>query len=84
MDVDEEALGIFKQNLDDVELSNVDLLQCNVTQLKQLLNSRNKFDTAIMNPPFGTKHIKSTLLFLNFTNNQKKNIQTFETIFRFI
>nr|XP_033800055.1 methyltransferase-like protein 5 isoform X1 [Geotrypetes seraphini]XP_033800058.1 methyltransferase-like protein 5 isoform X1 [Geotrypetes seraphini]XP_033800059.1 methyltransferase-like protein 5 isoform X1 [Geotrypetes seraphini]XP_033800060.1 methyltransferase-like protein 5 isoform X1 [Geotrypetes seraphini]XP_033800061.1 methyltransferase-like protein 5 isoform X1 [Geotrypetes seraphini]XP_033800062.1 methyltransferase-like protein 5 isoform X1 [Geotrypetes seraphini] len=56
-DLDEDALEIFKANVEEFELTNVDMIQCNVCSLpsdKML----KRFDTVIMNPPFGTKYNK--------------------------
>jgi len=54
VDVDEDALDQFQQNIIDFELDNIDLVQADVPSL----DWENKFDTVIMNPPFGTKHNK--------------------------
>ena len=61
VDIDENALEIFKRNLEDFEdCHNINMLQCDVRQLLKLVQHNDHlFDTAIMNPPFGTKHIKS-------------------------
>ncbi|XP_073701997.1 rRNA N(6)-adenosine-methyltransferase METTL5 [Garra rufa] len=53
-DIDEDALDIFKGNVEDFELSNIDMVQCDVCSIGS--NYTKKFDTVIMNPPFGTKH----------------------------
>ncbi|XP_026128706.1 methyltransferase-like protein 5 [Carassius auratus] len=53
-DIDEDALDIFKGNVDDFELSNIDMVQCDVCSIGS--SYAKKFDTVIMNPPFGTKH----------------------------
>lgn len=53
-DVDEDALEIFKRNVEEFELHNVDVVQCDVCAIGSLYDK--KFDTVIMNPPFGTKH----------------------------
>lgn len=53
-DVDEDALEIFKRNVEEFELPNIDVVQCDVCSIGSLYV--NKFDTVIMNPPFGTKH----------------------------
>lgn len=58
VDIDEEALQISTSNINQFELSEVDLVQCDVRSLPQLLSEHSKFDTVIMNPPFGTKHNK--------------------------
>ncbi|XP_077392402.1 rRNA N(6)-adenosine-methyltransferase METTL5 isoform X1 [Festucalex cinctus] len=53
-DIDNDALDIFRRNADEFELSNVDLVQCDLCSLNA--ENYNRFDTVIMNPPFGTKH----------------------------
>uniref|UniRef100_A0A3Q3VUT5 Methyltransferase domain-containing protein n=1 Tax=Mola mola TaxID=94237 RepID=A0A3Q3VUT5_MOLML len=54
-DIDNEALEIFRRNAEEFEISNVDLVQCDLCSLEAGAYA-NKFDTVIMNPPFGTKH----------------------------
>ncbi|XP_008326869.2 rRNA N(6)-adenosine-methyltransferase METTL5 [Cynoglossus semilaevis] len=54
-DIDDDALDIFKRNVDEFEISNVDLVQCDLCSLEPDAYAQ-KFDTVIMNPPFGTKH----------------------------
>lgn len=54
-EIDEDALEIFRRNAEEFELSNVDLLQCDLCHL-DVEAYEQKFDTVIMNPPFGTKH----------------------------
>lgn len=53
-DIDPSALEIFKNNMENHELSNVDAILCDVTKIPQSFDKQ--FDTVIMNPPFGTKH----------------------------
>lgn len=53
-DIDPDALDIFQQNCEYLEIANVDSVLCDVT------NSipdrfHNFFDCVVMNPPFGTK-----------------------------
>ncbi|XP_068936251.1 rRNA N6-adenosine-methyltransferase METTL5 [Petaurus breviceps papuanus] len=55
-DIDEDALEIFSRNVAEFELTNIDMIQCNVCSLSDSLSK--SFDTIIMNPPFGTKHNK--------------------------
>lgn len=57
VDVDDDALQIASCNIQQFELTDIDLLQCDVKNLSQVLAGRH-FDTVIMNPPFGTKHNK--------------------------
>ncbi|XP_042716699.2 rRNA N6-adenosine-methyltransferase METTL5 isoform X3 [Chrysemys picta bellii] len=54
-DIDADALEIFSRNAEEFDLTNIDMIQCDVCSLA----ARSKtFDTVIMNPPFGTKHNK--------------------------
>ncbi|XP_019409277.1 PREDICTED: methyltransferase-like protein 5 isoform X1 [Crocodylus porosus] len=55
-DVDTNALEIFSRNAEEFELTNIDVIQCNVCSLPDRMSKT--FDTVIMNPPFGTKHNK--------------------------
>ncbi|XP_035811405.1 rRNA N6-adenosine-methyltransferase METTL5 isoform X2 [Amphiprion ocellaris] len=54
-DIDEDALDIFRRNAEEFEICNVDLVQCDLCCLEAEAYAK-KFDTVIMNPPFGTKH----------------------------
>lgn len=54
-DIDEDALDIFRRNTEEFEISNMDLVQCDLCSLETEAYAK-KFDTVIMNPPFGTKH----------------------------
>ncbi|XP_062862217.1 rRNA N6-adenosine-methyltransferase METTL5 [Trichomycterus rosablanca] len=53
-DIDDDALDIFKQNVEEFELPNIDMVQIDICSVGSLYEKR--FDTVIMNPPFGTKH----------------------------
>ncbi|XP_058520592.1 rRNA N6-adenosine-methyltransferase METTL5 isoform X2 [Ochotona princeps] len=55
-DLDEDALEIFNRNVEEFELANVDMVQCDVCTLSNRMPK--SFDTVIMNPPFGTKKNK--------------------------
>lgn len=57
-DIDEDALEIFNKNVEEFELTNVDMIQCDVYSLSSRMSKL--FDTVIMNPPFGTKNNKGT------------------------
>lgn len=57
-DIDEDALEIFNRNVEEFELTNVDMIQCDVRSLSNRMSKL--FDTVIMNPPFGTKNNKGT------------------------
>ncbi|XP_070565143.1 rRNA N(6)-adenosine-methyltransferase METTL5-like [Ptychodera flava] len=54
-DIDEDALEICQQNREEFELSNLDLIQCDLCNM-EMGRWKKSFDTVIMNPPFGTKH----------------------------
>lgn len=54
-DIDNDALEIFRRNAEEFEIANVDLVQCDLCHLQPEAYAK-KFDTVIMNPPFGTKH----------------------------
>ncbi|XP_078183557.1 rRNA N(6)-adenosine-methyltransferase METTL5 isoform X4 [Callithrix jacchus] len=57
-DIDEDALEIFNRNVEEFELTNIDMIQCDVCLLSNRMSK--SFDTVIMNPPFGTKNNKGT------------------------
>ncbi|NP_001025663.1 methyltransferase-like protein 5 [Xenopus tropicalis] len=57
LDVDEDALDIFKTNTEEFELTNIDMIQFDICSLPPDCLSKS-VDTVIMNPPFGTKHNK--------------------------
>jgi len=57
-DIDEDALEVFNRNVEEFELTNVDMVQCDVCSLSNRMSK--SFDTVIMNPPFGTKNNKGT------------------------
>ncbi|XP_058297360.1 rRNA N6-adenosine-methyltransferase METTL5 isoform X2 [Hylobates moloch] len=57
-DIDEDALEIFNRNAEEFELTNIDMVQCDVCLLSNRMSK--SFDTVIMNPPFGTKNNKGT------------------------
>ncbi|XP_038215904.1 rRNA N6-adenosine-methyltransferase METTL5 [Zerene cesonia] len=55
VDIDDDALDVLCENVEDMEIDNVDVVQ------SDFLNSdmnrwENYFDTVLMNPPFGTKN----------------------------
>ncbi|XP_063256619.1 rRNA N6-adenosine-methyltransferase METTL5 isoform X2 [Prinia subflava] len=56
LDIDGDALEIFNSNIEDFELTNVNMVQCDICSLSDSMS--DAFDTVIMNPPFGTKHNK--------------------------
>lgn len=56
-DIDPSALVVAKNNIDEMEISSVDFVHCDVLSEIAYEGSRwhKAFDTVIMNPPFGTK-----------------------------
>nr|XP_002125257.1 methyltransferase-like protein 5 isoform X4 [Ciona intestinalis] len=61
IDIDEDALEIFQSNCEAYELNNV--VECIQADIARFSPSRNmilakRFDTVLMNPPFGTKSNK--------------------------
>jgi rRNA N6-adenosine-methyltransferase METTL5 len=53
-EIDDDALTIARNNADEMEVPNVDFIQCDL--LDDNTERWHKiFDTVIMNPPFGTK-----------------------------
>ncbi|EDW76748.1 uncharacterized protein Dwil_GK20179 [Drosophila willistoni] len=57
-EIDGDAIDVFRGNIDDMELPNVDCVRTDVLQLQTEGIGRwgKVFDTIVMNPPFGTKH----------------------------
>lgn len=60
IDLDTEALETFQENMHSFEMQdNIDMVQADVTNENGPLEQMyKKFDTVVMNPPFGTKHNK--------------------------
>ncbi|XP_041117850.1 rRNA N6-adenosine-methyltransferase METTL5 [Polyodon spathula] len=56
-DIDKDALEVFRNNVEQFELPNIDMIQYDVCLLQSDRFSK-RFDTVIMNPPFGTKRNK--------------------------
>ncbi|KAJ8725820.1 hypothetical protein PYW08_004003 [Mythimna loreyi] len=55
VDIDEDALEVFKENVDEMELTNIDAVQCDFLD-SRVCKWEGYFDTVLMNPPFGTKN----------------------------
>lgn len=60
IDIDDEALNLSKDNCEEFEIENIDLLQLNIVGTENMW--KKQFDTVIMNPPFGTKNNKGILI----------------------
>ncbi|XP_048479543.1 rRNA N6-adenosine-methyltransferase Mettl5 [Plutella xylostella] len=55
VDIDPDVLTTFRENVEEMEIANVDAVQCDF--LGPCVGKwENYFDTVLMNPPFGTKH----------------------------
>ncbi|XP_037343581.2 rRNA N6-adenosine-methyltransferase METTL5 [Pungitius pungitius] len=73
-DIDNDALDIFRINAEEFEISNVDLVQCDLCSLEEGAYA-NTFDTVIMNPPFGTKHNQGIdMKFLSIASTMAKTV----------
>ncbi|CAK1545197.1 unnamed protein product [Leptosia nina] len=55
VDIDEEALNVLGENIEDTGVDNIDVVQCDFLS-HDMFRCENYFDTVIMNPPFGTKN----------------------------
>lgn len=53
-DIDAAALGVCSRNCEEMEITTVDLVQCDLS-LPPDSRWRGFFDTVVMNPPFGTR-----------------------------
>lgn len=76
-DIDCDALSIAKLNVDEMEITNVDFVQCDIlSDLSSVGNPWEKsFDTVIMNPPFGTKkNAGMDMKFLKIAIQLTKNV----------
>ncbi|XP_023030302.1 methyltransferase like 5 [Leptinotarsa decemlineata] len=52
-EIDEDAIDISRENIGEHEVTNVDIIQCDILNISP--RSYKGFDTVLMNPPFGTK-----------------------------
>ncbi|CAN7942458.1 unnamed protein product, partial [Ixodes hexagonus] len=53
-DIDAAALGVCSKNCEEMEITGVDLVQCDLS-LPPDRRWQGVFDTVVMNPPFGTR-----------------------------
>lgn len=63
LDCDPYALDQCRENLEELEIDNVDLMQVDLSDPKLNPALDKCVDTIIMNPPFGTKHNKGNQFF---------------------
>ena len=55
-DIDEEIIDIAKQNVNNLELQNcIQIILCDVNQIKNWKTLNKKFDIIVTNPPFGIR-----------------------------
>lgn len=54
VDIDQDALEVAHRNIEEFEVD-VDLILADVISEKSIFVENRKFDTVIMNPPFGTR-----------------------------
>lgn len=52
-DIDQDALNVFLENKEDYEFDNCEAVKYDIRNMDDKFNK--KFDTVIMNPPFGTR-----------------------------
>jgi rRNA N6-adenosine-methyltransferase METTL5 len=72
-DIDSEALNVARNNVNEMEISTVDFVKCDV--LNDLAESKAIFDTVLMNPPFGTKkNAGIDMSFLNIAIQLSKHV----------
>ena len=60
LEIDESALGTAAKNCESIGVDNMDFIQCDISQMTSLeswfgSSESFHFDTAVINPPFGTK-----------------------------
>lgn len=55
VDIDEDALEVFKENAEEMDITNIDAVQCDFLD-SRVCRWQGYFDTVLMNPPFGTKN----------------------------
>jgi len=59
VDICEDAIQTLLENREEFEMEgNIDMILADITDPNSLEQMHKKFDTVIMNPPFGTKHNK--------------------------
>lgn len=56
LEIDGDAVDVFNTNVTDMEIESVDCIQCDILDPKVMQRLEGKFDTVVMNPPFGTKN----------------------------
>lgn len=75
VDVDEDALVVARDNVHEFDVSDtVDMLRMDVCAMQTSIDCRfvKRFDTVLMNPPFGTKRRGVDIHFLHTALNMAK------------
>ena len=84
-DIDSDALNICRHNVEEFEMNNIELVQLDVRKWAKADGHQfvKKFDTVIMNPPFGTRqqgiYIFSFKSLLLITFNVKEEVKPFHS-----
>ena len=64
VDICEDAIQTLLENREEFEMEgNIDMILADITDPNSLEQMHKKFDTVIMNPPFGTKHNKVPFIY---------------------
>ena len=59
-DIDEDALEICRSNVDEFDLTDTELIAIDLLDDSEMSAHSGKFDTVLLNPPFGTKNNQGT------------------------
>lgn len=70
-DIDSDALSTYNANMEEFEFTLYDLVSCNVSSIDEKFHK--KFDTVILNPPFGTNNKGIDIEFLKTAINLARN-----------
>lgn len=76
-EIDPEALAVAKNNIEEMEVFNIDFVQCDVLSDLAVEGSlwHKAFDTVLMNPPFGTKkNVGMDMKFLKIAIQLSRNV----------
>jgi len=67
-DIDSDALNTCQHNVEEFELHNIEMVQLDIRKWAKVDDHQfvDKFDTVIMNPPFGTRQQGRLPLFRMF------------------
>lgn len=71
-DIDEDVLNTYKSNMDEFEFTTHDTVLCDVSS-NVMDKFQKKFDTVLLNPPFGTHNKGIDMIFLKTAINLSNN-----------